>query len=169
MHGREMIRIMIEGALNGIGFVIGSAVVGWIFLHGSAVLAFAVFVIVLWLIFRNGRHLKTRLERAKIDEFTALSGPQSSMHKASLRKVLIRGRGKAIHGAGKPVIMEPTLKRAPRISDANSAGRLKEPQPYRLLGLAAGKSSCARALSLLSFCPSIRLSRETGLTTRHLS
>ena len=70
MHGREMTRIMIEGALNGIGFVIGSAVVGWIFLHGSAVLAFAVLVIVLWLIFRNGRHLKTRLERAKIDEFT---------------------------------------------------------------------------------------------------
>jgi hypothetical protein len=32
-----------------------------------------------------------------------------------------------------------------------------------------GKSSCARALSLLSFCPSIRLSRETGLPTRHLS
>jgi hypothetical protein len=62
MHGREMTRIMIEGALNGIGFVIGSAVVGWIFLHGSAVLAFAVLVIVLWLIFRNGRHLKTRLE-----------------------------------------------------------------------------------------------------------
>jgi hypothetical protein len=70
MHGREMTRIMIEGALNGIGFVIGSAVVGWIFLHGSAVLAFAVLVIVLWIIFRNGRHLKTRLERAKIDEFT---------------------------------------------------------------------------------------------------
>jgi hypothetical protein len=69
MHGREMTRIMIEGALNGIGFVIGSAVVGWIFLHGSAVLAFAVLVIVLWLIFRNGRHLKTRLERAKIDKF----------------------------------------------------------------------------------------------------
>jgi hypothetical protein len=42
-------------------------------------------------------------------------------------------------------------------------------QPHSLLGLAAGKSSCARALSLLSFCPSIRLSRETGLTTRHLS
>jgi len=48
MRGREMTRIMIEGALNGIGFVIGSAVVGWIFLHGSAVLAFAVLVIVLW-------------------------------------------------------------------------------------------------------------------------
>ncbi len=70
MYGREMTRIMLEGALNGIGFVIGSAVVGWIFLHGSAILAFAVLVIVLWLIFRNGRHLKARLERARIDEFT---------------------------------------------------------------------------------------------------
>ena len=39
MYGREMTRIMLEGALNGIGFVIGSAVVGWIFLHGSAILA----------------------------------------------------------------------------------------------------------------------------------
>jgi hypothetical protein len=122
MHGREMTRIMIEGALNGIGFVIGSAVVGWIFLHGSAVLAFAVLVM-LWLIFRNGRHLKTRLERAKIDEFTPLSVPQPSMHKASLRKVLIRGRGKATRGAGKPEITEPTLKRAPQSSDANSAAQ----------------------------------------------
>lgn len=70
MHGREMTRIMIEGALNGIGFVIGSAVVAWVFLHGSAILALAILVIVLWLIFRNSRHLKTRLERAKVDEFT---------------------------------------------------------------------------------------------------
>jgi hypothetical protein len=52
MHGREMIRIMIEGALNGIGFVIGSAVVGWIFVHGSRILAFAILIIMLWLIFR---------------------------------------------------------------------------------------------------------------------
>jgi hypothetical protein len=70
MHGREITRIIIEGALNGIGFVIGSAVVAWIFLHVSAILAFVILVIVLWLIFRNGRHLKARLERAKIDEFT---------------------------------------------------------------------------------------------------
>jgi len=51
----------------------------------------------------------------------------------------IRGRGKATHGAGKPEITEPTLKRAPQSSDANSAGRPKEPQPYSLFGLAAGK------------------------------
>jgi hypothetical protein len=33
MNGREMTRILVEGALNGIGFVIGSALVGWSFLH----------------------------------------------------------------------------------------------------------------------------------------
>ena len=69
MYGREMTRIMLEGALNGIGLVIGSAVVGWIFFTVAPSLL-AVLVIVLWLIFRNGRHLKARLERARIDEFT---------------------------------------------------------------------------------------------------
>jgi hypothetical protein len=63
---------------------------------------------------------------------------------------------------------EPTLKRAPQSSDANSAGRPKEPHPYSLLGLAAGKSSCARALSLLSFCPRSP-SGETGSARRCLS
>jgi hypothetical protein len=70
MNGREMTRIMVEGMLSGIGFVIGSAVVGWIFVHGSRILAFAILIIMLWLIFRNGRYLKARLERAKIDKFT---------------------------------------------------------------------------------------------------
>jgi len=41
MNGREMTRIMVEGMLSGIGFVIGSALVGWIFVHGSRILAFA--------------------------------------------------------------------------------------------------------------------------------
>jgi hypothetical protein len=158
MHGREMTRIMIEGALNGIGFVIGSAVVGWIFLHGSAVLAFAVLVIVLWVIFRNGRHLKTRLERAKIDEFTRALRSSAINAQGISSQGPDQGTRKSDPRAGKPEITEPTLKRAPQSSDANSAGRRKEPQPYSLLGLAAGKSSCARALSLLSFCPSIRLS-----------
>ena len=70
MNGREMTRILVEGTLNGIGFVIGSALVGWSFLHVSRILAFAILVIVLWLIFRNVRHLKARLARVKIDELT---------------------------------------------------------------------------------------------------
>jgi hypothetical protein len=70
LNGREMTRIIVEGMLSGIGFVIGSAVVGWIFVHGSRILAFAIFIIMLWLIFRNDRYLKARLERAKIDKFT---------------------------------------------------------------------------------------------------
>src|ERR1700720_51861 len=108
MHGREMTRIMIEGALNGIGFVIGSAVVGWIFLHGSAVLAFAVLIIVLWLIFRNGRHLKTRLERAKIDEFTRALRSSAINAQGISSQGPDQGRGKATRGAGKPEITEPT-------------------------------------------------------------
>jgi hypothetical protein len=68
MNGREMTRIMVEGMLSGIGFVIGSALVGWIFVHGSRILAFAILVIMLWLIFRNGRYLKARLERAKFTQ-----------------------------------------------------------------------------------------------------
>ena len=70
MNGREMTRILVEGTLNGIGFVFGSALVGWSFLHVSRILAFAILVIVLWLIFRNVQHLKARLARVKIDEFT---------------------------------------------------------------------------------------------------
>jgi hypothetical protein len=64
-------------------------VVAWIFLHVSAILAFVILVIVLWPIFRNGRHLKARLERAKIDS-PALFVPQPSMPEASLPKVSIK-------------------------------------------------------------------------------
>jgi hypothetical protein len=44
MNGREMTRILVEGTLNGIGFVIGSALVGWSFLHVSRILALAILV-----------------------------------------------------------------------------------------------------------------------------
>jgi hypothetical protein len=66
-------------------------VVAWIFLHVSAILAFVILVIVLWLIFRNGRHLKARLERAKIDEFTrALRSSAVNARGISLPKVSIK-------------------------------------------------------------------------------
>jgi hypothetical protein len=53
MGRREMTRIMLEGALNGIGFVIGSAIVGWIvsffFLHIWAFFALPIIGLALWL------------------------------------------------------------------------------------------------------------------------
>ncbi len=73
MHGRDMTRIMIEGALNGIRFVIGSAIVGWIvsffFLHIWAFFALPIICLVLWLGLKGRRLLKARLERVKVDEF----------------------------------------------------------------------------------------------------
>jgi MFS family permease len=73
MERREMTRIMLEGALNGIGFVIGSAIVGWIvsffFLHIWAFFALPIIGLVLWLCLKGRRALKARLERVKLKEF----------------------------------------------------------------------------------------------------
>jgi len=73
MDRREMTRIMLEGALNGIGFVIGSAIVGWIvsffFLHIWAFFALPIIGLVLWLGLKGRRALKARLERVKLEEF----------------------------------------------------------------------------------------------------
>ena len=78
-----MTRILLEGALNGIGFVIGSALVGLvlsIFLilahHLITLIAFPVFGVVLWVSFKGRRVVKGRLEHAKIGEFTRALGRQ---------------------------------------------------------------------------------------------
>jgi hypothetical protein len=42
-----------EGVLNGAGFVIGSALVGWAFIHVNAILALSILIAVLWLILRR--------------------------------------------------------------------------------------------------------------------
>jgi hypothetical protein len=79
----HMTRIMLEGALNGIGFVIGSALVGLvlsIFLilahHLITLMALPIIGVVLWVSFKGRRVVKARLERAKIGEFTRALGRQ---------------------------------------------------------------------------------------------
>jgi hypothetical protein len=70
MDQRNITRIMLEGALNGIGFVIGSAIVGWIFVHVSSLLALLIIGIVLSLIFRDRWTLRARPEQVNVEEFT---------------------------------------------------------------------------------------------------
>jgi hypothetical protein len=77
MDGQNMTRIMLEGALNGIGFVVGSALIGLvvsIFLilihHMTMLIALPIIGIVLWVSFTGRRLVKTRLDRAKMEEFT---------------------------------------------------------------------------------------------------
>jgi hypothetical protein len=79
MDGQNMTRIVLEGALNGIGFVIGSALVGLIvsiFLilahHLTMLIALPIIGIVFWVSFKGRR----RLDRAKMEEFTRALGPQ---------------------------------------------------------------------------------------------
>jgi hypothetical protein len=79
----HMTRIMLEGALNGIGFVIGSALVGLvlsIFLifahHLITLMALPIIGVVLWMSFKGRRVVKARLERAKVGEFTRALGRQ---------------------------------------------------------------------------------------------
>jgi hypothetical protein len=76
MDRRNMARIMLEGALNGIGFVIGTAIVGLVLSgllilahHVIAFVALPIIGIVLWLSFRGRRVVKARLERVRIEEF----------------------------------------------------------------------------------------------------
>jgi MFS family permease len=74
MDRRDMTRIILEGALNGIGLVIGSAIFGWIvslfYLHIAALLALPIIAVVLWLGLQGRRVVKARLERVKVEEFT---------------------------------------------------------------------------------------------------
>ena len=76
MDRRDITRIMLEGLLNGIGFVIGSAVVGLVvsvvlgLTHQPMILAaLPIIELVIWLSFRGRRFIKARLERVKIEEF----------------------------------------------------------------------------------------------------
>jgi len=76
-------RLLLEGALNGTGFVIGSPIVG---LALSCLLILAHHVIalvvlpmsgfVLWLGFKGRRVIKIRLERIRIEQFTRALGGQ---------------------------------------------------------------------------------------------
>jgi hypothetical protein len=83
MDRGNMTRILLEGALSGIGFVIGSALVGLalsIFLilahHLITLMALPIIGVVLWVSFKGRRVVKARLERAKIGEFTRALGRQ---------------------------------------------------------------------------------------------
>ena len=83
MDRGNMTRILLEGALSGIGFVIGSALVGLIvsmFLilshHLMMLIALPIIGVVLWVSFKGRRVVKARLERAKIGEFTRALGRQ---------------------------------------------------------------------------------------------
>src|SRR6266550_8471118 len=77
MDRQNTTRILLEGALNGIGFVIGSALVGLIvsiFLiiahHLTMLIALPIIGIVLWVSFKGRRLVKARRDRAKMEEFT---------------------------------------------------------------------------------------------------
>jgi hypothetical protein len=81
MDRRNMTRIIIEGALNGIGFVIGTAIFGliasgFLLLLRHQVITFValpVIGILLWLSVWGRRIVKARLEREKVEEFTRAS------------------------------------------------------------------------------------------------
>jgi hypothetical protein len=83
MDRRNITRLLLEGGLSGIGFVIGSAIVGLVLsgllvlAHHKIALAFLpVSAIVLWLSFRGRRIIKARLERARVEQFTRALGRQ---------------------------------------------------------------------------------------------
>jgi hypothetical protein len=74
MSRQDLTRIMLEGALNGIGFVIGTAILGWVisflFLHFMALTILPIIGIVLWFSFKGRRVVKDRLERIRVERFT---------------------------------------------------------------------------------------------------
>ena len=84
MDRGNITRILLEGALNGIGFVIGSALLGLvvsIFLilvhrHLITLIALPIIGLVLWVSLKGRRIVKGRLERTKIGEFTRALGRQ---------------------------------------------------------------------------------------------
>jgi hypothetical protein len=77
MERRNVTRMLLEGTLNGIGFVIGSAIVG-VVLSGLLILAHHVIAlavlplsgVVLWLGFRGRRVIKARLDGIRAEQFT---------------------------------------------------------------------------------------------------
>jgi hypothetical protein len=84
MDRPNMTRIILEGALNGIGFVIGTAIFGLvassflILLHHHVItfVALPIMGILLWLSVWGRRVVEARLERVKIEEFTRALGRQ---------------------------------------------------------------------------------------------
>jgi hypothetical protein len=81
MDRGNMTRILLEGTLNGIGFVIGSALVGLfvsMFLilthHMIILIALPILGAVLWASFKGRRIVKARLERDKIGQFARAPG-----------------------------------------------------------------------------------------------
>ena len=83
MDRRNMTRIMLEGALSGIGFVIGSAIVGLVVSgllilahHVIAFVALPIIGIGLWFSICGRRVVKARLERIKVEQFTRALGRQ---------------------------------------------------------------------------------------------
>jgi hypothetical protein len=106
MDRRDITRIMLEGLLNGIGFVIGSAIVGLVVSvvlglthHPMILAALSVVGVVMWLSFRGRRFVKARLERVKIEEFGRALGRQWSRRRAILdalpRRRRLRGAGRS--------------------------------------------------------------------------
>jgi hypothetical protein len=69
MEVRNIPRHVWEGALNGVGFVIGSAVVGWIFVHVNALLGLSILIILLLIILRSSRNFRSRFRDGNVDEF----------------------------------------------------------------------------------------------------
>jgi MFS family permease len=104
MDRRDMTRIILEGALNGIGFVIGSAILGWIvslfYLHIAALLALAIIAVVLWLGLQGRRVVKARLERVKVEEIHSRSPFLNSRWSAPCPRSLQGGRRRGRHGQG---------------------------------------------------------------------
>src|SRR5690242_17231372 len=96
MDRRDITRIILEGLLNGIGFVIGSTVVGMVVSvvlglthHPMILIALPIIGVVMWLSFRGRRLVKVWLERVKIEELgralrssPAASGKQCSTYRA---------------------------------------------------------------------------------------
>jgi len=79
MDARNMTRTLLEGALNAIGFFIGSAVVGVVLSgililahHVMAVVTLALSGVLLWSGYRGRRLVRAQIERIEADEFTRI-------------------------------------------------------------------------------------------------
>jgi hypothetical protein len=74
MNRQDLTRIMLESALNGIGFVIGSTILSWVvsflFLHLVALTLLPIIGIALLFCFKGRRIVKDRLERIRVERFT---------------------------------------------------------------------------------------------------
>jgi len=92
MDHRNVPRHVWEGMLNGAGFVIGSALAGWIFVHFSAILAFVILIILLCLMFRKSLNLRSRFRCRDVNKFirairsSAADGPGISSQNSDQAK-----------------------------------------------------------------------------------